>query len=521
MGVDAHFFVDEAAHYAQIDLVADGTWVVDRPFADQDPEGVHAPMDRARLSGADEYAPFVNHPLSVWIGVAADTVGGRFAVRIVSVLGAVGAAAAAAALAMRFRPGSGPLALWLTGAVSPLLFDSQLIVAHTLGAAVVGGAAVWWVGSRRPAALVGAGLFVAGFVAVMLRSEAMLLVGAVALVVTSTSLVRRDRARLFEAMAVVAGGGLAYVLEPAWIRRIIDAPDVAPRTIAAGSRGGLEGRIDALQTVVLKPSYEGLTDPLTDVLLVLAVVLLGVGVVLAVRGRIDLARMSFVAAVVATGLRLADPGVTPGILLAFPPLVIGVVLVGLGVHRPRGSEAVMVAVAGVFAGAVAVTQYRGAGGFEWGWRYVAIALPLVVPTIAVALMSLRDRIGPRPASQTVGAVILVSVLVALSGLLEQRAVIDRTDLLRDRLESEAAGVDHLLFLDPLLGRAMWQLSLSGVVVESEVDDAAEVLSWMRDAGDDAVLVVWVGGGALPIDADPIGSLVELGVSDLRAIRVSP
>jgi len=181
----------------------------------------------------------------------------------------------------------------------------------------------------------------------------------------------------------------------------------------------------------------------------------------------------------------------------------------------------MVAVAGVFAGAVAVTQYRGAGGFEWGWRYVAIALPLVVPTIAVALMSLRDRIGPRPASQTVGAVILVSVLVALSGLLEQRAVIDRTDLLRDRLESEAAGVDHLLFLDPLLGRAMWQLSLSGVVVESEVDDAAEVLSWMRDAGDDAVLVVWVGGGALPIDADPIGSLVELGVSDLRAIRVSP
>jgi uncharacterized protein YidB (DUF937 family) len=129
--------------------------------------------------------------------------------------------------------------------------------------------------------------------------------------------------------------------------------------------------------------------------------------------------------------------------------------------------------------------------------------------------------APGRARESIAAVVAVSVLVTVSGLLEQRAVIERTDRLRERIEAEAEGADRLLFLDPLLGRAMWQLSLEGRVVESEIDGAAEVLSWMREAGDDDVLVVWVGRDPLPIDAEPIDSLVELGVSDLRAIRVRP
>lgn len=517
VGTESHVFIDEAAHYAQIDLVEGGTWLVERPFAAQDLTGEHAPMDRAQLSGSAEYAPFVNHPLSVWIGVAAQRLGGQLGIRAVSVLGAVGAAAAAAALAERFRRGTGPLALWLTGVASPLAFDSQLIVHHALAAAVVGAAAVLW-SSRRPAVFVASGLAAASFVTVLLRSEAMLLAIAVGLVGGAVALRRREGGLAARAGATLIGAFTAYVIEPVWIERIVDAPDVGPRTISSSSRGGLEGQIEALRTVLFRPSYAGLADQATDVLLLLAVVLAAVGVVLALRGNNAASRPLLVMAVASALVRLADPTVTPGLLLAFPALLTAAALLILGVHRPRGHELGLVAVAALFAGAVAATQYDEAGGFEWGWRYVSIAVPLVVPTVAVALRSAQQRLGGRRGTEVIGAVVAMSVLITASGLVEQRAIIDRTDTLLHRIESESVDADNLLFLDPLLGRAMWQLSLDGRAVYSDPADSGEVLGWMRQAGARDVVLVWVGSGEVPIGGGgyEIGPVTDLGVSGLRA-----
>ncbi len=441
---------------------------------------------------------------------------GTFGIRLLSVLGVVVASVCAGQLASRLRPGSGPLALWITGLLSPLVFDSQLIVAHGVAAGLVGAAAlVAATADRRSAGLtflVMAGLAAA---AALFRSEAVLLAAAAALVLGAAGLRTGRRSLVASAVGSAVGAGAAFLAEPRWIGSLVDSPDISTKTIAATSRAGLDGRRDAAFRVLVDPSYEGLVEPFIDVALIGAVVLVLVAAALVRAGRVHLATLSVAIAVVLAGVRLTDPTVTPGLLLAFPLLGLAAFLIITGVHRIEAAEACALGIVGLFMAGVLATQYANGGGFEWGWRYVAIALPLITPTIALALDDLRIRIAQPHRSRVFVGVLLVSALVVASGLLEQRAIIDRTDTLTERLETEAATSDHVVFLAPLLGRSMWELSLSGRVVTADVDTATEVLGWVDEAGANDVLLVWGGRPEIPVEPG------RFTAGRVRSISASP
>jgi hypothetical protein len=92
--------------------------------------------------------------------------------------------------------------------------------------------------------------------------------------------------------------------------------------------------------------------------------------------------------------------------VAFPVLAPGLVL---GRWRSEPTARALAATAAGFGLLVALTQYARGGGFEWGWRYVAIGLPLAVP---VALLGLRRALDAVDRTRVVQAVAVGLVAVS-------------------------------------------------------------------------------------------------------------
>ena len=118
-----------------------------------DPDGVNYPLEFSE-SGPRGWTPFAKHPLYPLLLAGADRVAGVAGMVLLSLAGTVAAAGLAGALARRLDPGLTRPAIWVVGLASPLLFDGFLVIAHTLGAALVASAvlaAVVAIERRRPA----------------------------------------------------------------------------------------------------------------------------------------------------------------------------------------------------------------------------------------------------------------------------------------------------------------------------------------------------------------------------------
>jgi hypothetical protein len=78
----------------------------------------------------------------------------------------------------------------------------------------------------------------------------------------------------------------------------------------------------------------------------------------------------------------------------------------------------------LFAAAVLATQYAGAGGREWGWRYFSLALPVAVPIALIVIVDGAARISER--DRRVAGQMLVGLCAAIGVLafLSLRAVRD-------------------------------------------------------------------------------------------------
>ena len=176
VGTDASFSADEGAAITQARSLADGGgWIVEHPVPEVDPDGDLYPLELS-ARGSKGVAPFAKHPFYALVLAGAEKVGGSSAMVALSLLGTLVAAAVAAALANHL--GGSTLArpaLWAVGLGSPLFFDGNIVIAHTLGAAAAGAAvlaALLALDRRRPAlAVLVAPLVV---VAVLLRTEALL-----------------------------------------------------------------------------------------------------------------------------------------------------------------------------------------------------------------------------------------------------------------------------------------------------------------------------------------------------------
>ena len=488
IGTGASFSADEGAAIVQArSLSGGGGWIVEHPLPEVDPDGRHYPLELS-ASGPDGTAPFAKHPLYALMLAAADRAGGVTAMVLLSLAGTLAAAGLAVALATRLDPVLARPTLWVVGLGSPLLLDGFLVIAHTLAAAAAAGAVLCAVTAlERRSPLLAAGVVPCVGVAVLLRNEALFLALGLAL---AAGVMARTRTLRVPALVVAVGAAgaaaVAHLGENLWIARILGGEAALTAGVTGGaSQAGLQGRIDGFVLTWLTPNY---TDrPLVGLLLLLMVAAVVVAALGARHrpqrpGQVQVA--SAVAAVAAVGGLAADPRtVVPGLLVAFPLAAAGLALLG---RRSLDSADARLAAgtAAVFALAVAATQYRTGGSGEWGGRYFALAVPVVVPVLLLALYRQRDVVGPAVARRAAACLAVCSVamsVMAVGSISNVRRVTADLVAAVERATPEGAVV---VTTYPAMPRLAWPILDQGRWLLTTPADLDDLVRRLRAAGVD-------------------------------------
>lgn len=441
IGTGSSFSADEGAAAVQARSLSRGDgWIVGHPVPEADPTGVNYPLELSER-GVDGVAPFGKHPLYALLLAAADRAGGTTAMVLLSLLGTVAAAGLAGALARRLDPAIARPAVWVVGLASPLVFHGYLLIAHSLGAALAAAgvlAAIVALERRSVVlALAGAPALAA---CVLLRTEGIFIAAALAAVAGVVALARRE-VRLVAAVVALeslVAGVAAHFVEDWWTVRLLGGgglPGVGGPAVSAGSNL-VNDRIHGFVVTWLTPGYGGRIVTGMALLVMAAAVAAGAG---AVRWRPTDERRIRLFAVVAVGAAVValvsgPTTVVPGLLLAFPLVVAGLLLVG---RRTLRSEAARVAagVSALFVVAVIATQYAKGGGGEWGGRYFALAIPLYVPVLLLALRDAGARLTTRTARTALAALAACSIVMTVIGVGALRSAHVRSARL-------VAAVDH-------------------------------------------------------------------------------
>lgn len=443
VGTGASFSADEGAAITQARSLSRGDgWIVEHPLPEVDPTGVSYPLENAER-GPNGVAPYAKHPLYPVLLAVADRLGGVAGMVLLSLAGTVAAAAMAALLARRLDPALERPALWVVGLGSPLLFDGFLVIGHALGAALAVAAvllAVRGIERRRPLDVLALAPVVAA--GVLLRTEFVFVALALATTVFLAGLAaRRLAVPALVAAVTVTAAAAALVGDRKWTDRILGSGAGAgvPLPPSSLASGGLAGRARGFVLTWLTPGYgPGGTVHLALVAMLVSVVL---AAWLARRRPEDRGAISVlsVLAVCAASVALlsAPANVVPGLLVAFPLAGAGLLLL-----RPEhvGSLAGRLSLGtfGLFTAGVAASQYQRGGSGEWGGRYFAVGLAVVVPVFLLALRDAGRRLEPR--SRRLAAVCLAGCTVALSvmGVGGLRAAHQRNASMNDAVAVAAA-----------------------------------------------------------------------------------
>lgn len=410
IGTGSSFSADEGAAIVQARSLARGDgWIVEHPVPEADPAGAAYPLELSER-GPKGTAPFAKHPVYALLLAGADRVAGTTGMVLLSILGTVAAAAIAALLGARIDPGLARPTLWAAGVASPLLFDGYLVIAHTLGAACAAGAvlaaAVAFERRSRAMALVVAPCVAA---AVLLRTEAAFIALGLAVAAVVVGARKGNRVvALLVAVGSVSAALIARIGERAWIGQIVGPGGGG--TGAANPRvasGFLADRWQAFVITWLRPSYDA--APVVELLLVLMSGALLLGAYAVRRGRPGTAPILVTAAGCAVAALLLDPtNVVPGLLVACPVVVAGLAFAGReALMTPTARLAAVTAA--VFGLCVLATQYSTGGSGEWGGRYFALALPVVLPVLVLAIRR-------RGSKQFIGALMVCSLALSVMSI---------------------------------------------------------------------------------------------------------
>jgi len=454
IGTTSQFSADEGAAIAQaVRLERGDGWTMTHPFPAADPEGAAFPFELSVRAG-DRYATFAKHPVYPVVLAAVYRVAGRTGMVLLSVAGTIAAALLTALLARRLASELAVPALWMTGLASPLFFDGYVVIAHTIGAACAAAAALCVIRALDGANATGwlAGAAAAVVAGTLMRTEMQLFAIALSVAVVVATF-RRGRVRWLVAAVPTAAALFGWWLDRRLLATVVSGPSATTASVTAQS-GVVAEKVFAFVVTWLLPSYS--LGP-GDALLVVAVVFGAVASRIA-RTRPtehDGVRLFAVVAAAAGVARLFfGPEVVPGLLIAFPFLLIGVA----AARRSTVSEPtarLMGTGFALFSIAVLATQYGSGGGGEWGGRYFAIGLPLIVPLGLAALAATGRNLDRTTAKIAAGSLVVLSL--ALSVL----AVVALRQAHRD-VDAMVAAVDATSSLHPALdGGAPVVLSSSG------------------------------------------------------------
>ncbi|MGI9602101.1 MAG: hypothetical protein ACR2QE_09465 [Acidimicrobiales bacterium] len=440
VGTDAVFSADEGAGAIQAQRVAEeGIWVGSHPLPGLDHSVLGYPVHLAEQTG-DGWHELTRHPAYIHVLAGAFTIGGYPAMVLLSILATVGAAAVTGSLAGRLDQRLAVPALWVMGLASPLLFDGYLVIAHSLGAFFAACAAWFLIGRWTPLHLVAGAASCAGVV--LMRSEGVLLGAALALALIWAGSRTRDRERLIAGGVAAAATVTTYLVDGWWTTTLKDTTIASAGPGGARFQGGLvRGRWEGFERTWLWIGRAGLSA--NDELILLAVVLATAGALALrrnARGSVVVALGLTSAALIALRL-IADPtAVVPGLLFAFPLLLVGLVLTDgrhLALGSGRGRD--LVVAAGLYALAVIATQHSVGGTTEWGGRYFALGLPLICPVIVAAVLDGAQRLERVDRRRWLASLVVLSLGLSMMGVLGLRRAHDRTAQL---VSTVAAGIDQ-------------------------------------------------------------------------------
>ncbi len=337
-----------------------------------------------------------------------------------SMAGTVLAAWLAAALARHLRPELPRPSLWITGLATPLLFDGYLVIAHTLGAAAAAGAvllAVRATEDRRRRGLAIAGAAGCVVIAVLLRNEAVFWGVALGVALGVLAYRRRSRVLAGAAVAMVGAAGLAHLGEAVWIDRILGGHAVALGESPDKGIGLVAGRAQSIVLTWFRPGY-GLFQgaELALVLMLAAIVAGGLAARRRPPDRRAIMGLLAVAAVASLGAFAAAPtNLVPGLLVACPLIAAGLVVLRRSSLREAPAQVAFGTFA-LFAFAVIATQYARGGSGEWGGRYFALGLPVLIPVVLLALADAGALLDGSTRRAAAGALVVCSLSTTAMGL---------------------------------------------------------------------------------------------------------
>ncbi len=439
------FTIDENAYQAQVDqLVDNGEWGV--PYV-SGPEGVPNTFAPLALSEVRDEAwfPYVRHAAyPATIAALTATVGGSVAIGW-SLVALVGLALAAGVLADRGdRHGvDGRLVFWLTASASPFLIHAHIGWAHLPAAFAVFVAVAAIARSERwslsSALLIGAGLGLA----ILLRTEALLVAAGLVVAVALLPRPRMDRLRWLTTLIGVTL--TAFAADRMLFRWATDSVALAPSGNGDGASGFLVERFQA--SIALFFDVGG-QSPQHVARLLCAVLLLGAAVM--VRRGSDLGLIVVVSSLgCVLGLYGSLNGdAYRGLLGAWPLLAPALVFVS---PAPR-HRFFLTALFSTWVLLVLTIPADG-GGSGWGGRLGLVVLATAVPAVADAVSDARRDVGR---SVVVGSAMLASLAVSLSGLQTLASAHETSVVVEENVSSVFAtfvGTDELLIsTDRRLGR---------------------------------------------------------------------
>ena len=462
---------DEGAALAQARVLqTTGSWSMPQDVR-LDPHGRWDPIHLSDRVG-DRRFLFVRNPPYALLIAWADGLGGVALATGLSSVALLIAALGAGRLAEFVRAGRGIQAMWLTGVLTPLLFDGSWVLAHTIvaaGAAWATLAAVRFVagGSRWWSVLTVCALGVSA----SMRSEGVLfalaLAGGAGALLVGRRVWRegswqRPVAVMSSATLVAA---VAYKGLRLWTTAIEGGRQLA--LYHPGYDGGwLRGRVGSLGLTLLATTEDG-GSRLAQTLTLASAAAVVAAIVAARSGRFEprVVRALSSVGVAAAAARLALPaGLVPGLIVAAPMMIAAALVLPRREFADRSIRMIAVAAAGL-AVLVALTQSTVGGVGEWGGRYFHVALPLVV---VIAVVSLDSLLADRPALArmaipgAVAAGLLVSVLAVQTQRVERLQagrVVDTAWKMasRARTASGVAGSDGAVIVSSWIpaGRFSW------------------------------------------------------------------
>lgn len=441
VGVAASFSPDEGAVIIQARSLQDGRgWIVEHPFPEIDPGDRFYPLG-ASSQGTDGQAPFAKHPLYPVLLAGLGWVGGVGAMVALSVVGTVAAAGSAALLARAVTGGLERPVLWAVGLGSPLLFDAYLLIAHSIGTAVATAAVLAALyGIRRPRMVPFLAAAALMALAVLLRSEALVFAIALGAGIGITGFVNRRPSVVVGALTVPLAGAAAALAEKQMQVALIGA---SPGGIRPPSIGGsfLGARIEGFLGTWLAP-VPG--TPSSGDLLLLVVLLLVLAAAAVVRLRPERLRLLVVLAASVIGLStcafIVNPDRTvPGLLVAFPLATLAIVLIDRKYFHIAGGRLLLTVTAGLFMAGILLTQYREGGSAEWGGRYFALAIPLLVVLAVDALERRAPRLPAQSCRWAAAALVSTTAVMSVGAIASIDRVHTFTDQLVDRIVATSEG----------------------------------------------------------------------------------